>query len=462
MAVQKNFVIKNGLEVNEALIFADRIADQVGIGTTSIDGNCKMEVLGNVKAENLYLRELVGVGSIYNVKGNTLDYYYGRISSGVVTSIVGTSLTYTSGTVNNLFSVSGIVSSVSGTGLTYTNGSITNVDGTNLWYDNGYFDQTSHKFLYNSVGLITDLVGTAQTYQRGTINNLYTVSGIITTLSGTSVTFTNSELTSLVGTYSTYTNSTAENLYARVGVVTDLVGTAVTYTTGKFLGSVDIDVNLDVNSIRLESGTIAASSGIVTYYGDGNYLDLSTNASTGIGIGTTGGLVGYGVTFLNLYGSGVSTAYYNQATGICTVFIGGGSGGSVSIGTVAPPAPRSGDLWYSTEYARMFVFFNEPALGTGGSAKVWVDASPFNVGIISALSRVSFDQGTNIYPAVHFDGDVSTGFFSPTPGQFNIVSSASTILNVNPAGINVVGVASVNNKKLVNELTAIAYSVALG
>ena len=34
MAVNKNFVVKNGLEVNEDLIFASSSLDKVGIGST--------------------------------------------------------------------------------------------------------------------------------------------------------------------------------------------------------------------------------------------------------------------------------------------------------------------------------------------------------------------------------------------------------------------------------------------
>jgi len=155
MAIQKNFVVKNGLEVSEALIYADKVADQVGIGTTSIDGNCKVEVRGNLKVRNLYLAETLGIGSIPNLQGTTLDYGYGRILSGVVTSLSGTAVTYTTGNITDL----------SGTAVTYTTGDITNLSGTAVTY---------------TTGNITDLSGTGDVqYSTGTI----------TTLDGTSATF---------------------------------------------------------------------------------------------------------------------------------------------------------------------------------------------------------------------------------------------------------------------------------
>ena len=39
-----------------------------------------------------------------------------------------------------------------------------------------------------------------------------------------------------------------------------------------------------------------------------------------------------------------------------------------------------------------------------------------------------------------FVGDSQTGFFSPTSGQFTFVSVGSSILNINPSGINVTGI----------------------
>jgi hypothetical protein len=91
-----------------------------------------------------------------------------------------------------------------------------------------------------------------------------------------------------------------------------------------------------LGTVKISSGIITASSGIVTYYGDGQYLDLRNNPSTGIGIRTTGSLVGFGITFLDLKGAGVSTTFYNSSVGIATIFFeGGGSGGSIGIGTTA-------------------------------------------------------------------------------------------------------------------------------
>ena len=41
---------------------------------------------------------------------------------------------------------------------------------------------------------------------------------------------------------------------------------------------------------------------------------------------------------------------------------------------------------------------------------------------------------------MYFVGDSQTGFFSPGAGQFTVVSVGSSILNINPSGINVTGI----------------------
>jgi hypothetical protein len=211
-----------------------------------------------------------------------------------------------------------------------------------------------------------------------------------------------------------------------------------------------VDLNVTgistLGTVRISSGIITATSGIVTYYGDGQYLDLTLNPSTGIGIGTTGGLVGYGITFLDLKGAGVSTTQYNSSTGIATIFFegGGGGGGSISISTTAPVSPGSGDLWYSPDYGRTFIYYDESVVGYGTDA-FWVDAAPFNVGIITALTNVSFSPGSALAPSMFFIGDNQTGFFSPGTGQFTVVSSGSSVLNVNTSGINVTGIVTATN-----------------
>ena len=78
MAVNKNFVVKNGLEVNTKLIRADATNNKVGIGTST--PNYELHVNGGIGATDVYvsgittvLNELnVGLGgTILTVVGST-------------------------------------------------------------------------------------------------------------------------------------------------------------------------------------------------------------------------------------------------------------------------------------------------------------------------------------------------------------------------------------------------------
>jgi hypothetical protein len=92
-------------------------------------------------------------------------------------------------------------------------------------------------------------------------------------------------------------------------------------TTAPDLRSVNINTqNLNVTgistlgSVIISSGIVSATSGIVTYYGDGRHLQ---NVISGVGIATESGTVSFGATVINFIGDFVSRA--TVSSGIATV-----------------------------------------------------------------------------------------------------------------------------------------------
>ena len=348
MAVNKNFVVKNGLEVDTDLIFADASTDKVGIGST-IPASM-LDVRGGIAVTDI---NATGVGTIVTLKSTT----------GIITTVDAVSLQAT-----NL-----VITGVS-TGITL-----------------------------------------------GTLDEL-NVSGVTSTGS-----------LQVVGTGN-----------MPVGIITNAQGTNINYSG---IGTIaNVIFTKDASGV---GATIGAAVGMVTYYGDGVNL---LNTGGGIGIGSTQGIVGYGFTTLNFIGAG--NTFKTDGTTIDISISGGGGSGSVSISSEAPDSPSSGDLWYSTEYGRTFVWFDEETLGIGNTA-VWVDAAPFNAGgkFLSkygdnAYGAIGYTGGTTSQASIYYTSDPNTGIYFPSTDHVGVVAGGTASLVVNPNGISVTGIITGNGSGL--------------
>ena len=387
MGVNKNFIVKNGFEVNENLILADASTKNVGIGSTIPSRT--LDVSGGIGVTYVYSSVIstfaddvevtkdlkvglsgttftaLGVGGSVGV-GTNLPGYLLEVRSPVST---GQTALYVYGDVrisgdinaDDLFfdDIVALDLNVSGIGtiatLNSTEADITNLRSTNL---------------SGTIGTITTLESTS-----GTITNLSGTIGTITTLEATSGTITNLSSTNLSGTIGTITT-----LEATSGAITNLNVSGFSTFTGFATFVSDAYV----------AGVITATA----FYGDGSNLDGLPNA--GVGLQTAGGFIGQGVTTLDFRGPGISTI--TISSGIGTLHITGGSGsGSISISTAAPSSPSSGDLWYSPDYARTFIYYDENTVGYGTDAQ-WVDASPSNGGSGSSGARVSISTDSPTSP----------------------------------------------------------------
>ena len=67
MAVNKNFVVKNGLEVNTKLILADSTNQKVGIASTA--PRYELDVRGGIGGTNLYVSEGANITGVTTVAG---------------------------------------------------------------------------------------------------------------------------------------------------------------------------------------------------------------------------------------------------------------------------------------------------------------------------------------------------------------------------------------------------------
>jgi hypothetical protein len=366
MAVNKNFVVKNGLEVNTDLIFADASTEKVGIGSTI--PATQLDVKGGIAVTDI---NATGVTTVVTLRGTT----------GIVTTIDAISIQATN------LTVSGVSTGIS-------------VNSATNFYVSGVTTTTT-----------LDVIGTGNM-----------AVGIITNAQGTNLNYAG---ISTLGVTTT-TDLTAQKLNVS-GIST--LATNVIFTK-------------DASGI---GATVGAAVGVVTYYGDG--VNLTNVSGQGVGVRTTGAIVGYGFTILNFIGAGNTFAVDGKTVDISIA--GGGGGGSVSIGSEAPDSPSSGSLWYHTEYGRTFVYYDEVTLGIGNTA-VWVDAAPFNQGgqFINkygdnALGAIGYTGGTTSQASIYYTGDPNTGIYFPAADHVGVVAGGTKSLEVNPNGVTLTGIATV-------------------
>jgi len=389
-AINKNFVIKNGIEVANNLIYAEsNTHPKVGIGTT-IPGYT-LDVRGGIGATNISVGQTISANSgiftaisFGNASINNLNV------SGIVTtnslnilgiatavgfsatvgiatvfssrwSTVGASVTFFSGIGTNL-NISGL-----GTITTLTSTDISAVASRSTWGQ----------------------VGLGFTATTGIITNFSAGLGTITTLTSTDISAVASRSTwGQVGLGLTFFSGIGTNLnISGLGTITQLIGGSVRLSGVTTTGNLFVSGISTLGTISINSGIITANSGIITYYGSGQNLTglvtslvsgtgilisqstgqvtvSATSPFAGIGIQSTGTNVSFGITTLDFRGSSVQSVVGNSLTGISTITIQAGA---------ATPAGSNTQIQYNN------------AGVTGASANLTFDGNNLYVaGIITA------------------------------------------------------------------------------
>ena len=138
MAVNRNFVVKNGLQVNTSLLFVDSATNRIGIGSTV--PSTVLDVVGGIAATDL---KLTGISTISGA-------IYG--DGGVAAVQIGTGI-----------SIAGITTLAGGGGITTTGGDFY-VGGDLYVGDDIVFDSISGRELsISGLGTIGELQATTAT-----------------------------------------------------------------------------------------------------------------------------------------------------------------------------------------------------------------------------------------------------------------------------------------------------------
>tara|TARA_B100001059_G_C17809961_1_gene571654 strand:- start:929 stop:1933 length:1005 start_codon:yes stop_codon:yes gene_type:complete len=319
MAVNKNFVVKNGIEVANDLIFASSDQNKVGIGSTQPDA--LLEVGGDFKA--LGNSTIVGFATIQDTlkvgsggTGFIADIQSGRFGfntdapqHNVHILNVGsglTSLYVDGGNVVFTGDLSGYNADFSGD---------VNLSSGNLVVG-GAATITSDLIIGGATSITSNLVVGGAT----SINSNLIVGGAATITSDLTV----SSNLIVTGDIS-YDEATGRNL--------NITGIATIATVDINGGDIEVsnvdttDLNVTgistLGTVQVSNGEVTSTSGVVTYFGDGsNLTGVTASAGGSIGFGAEGTFVGSGVTQININSStGSNVVASSVHAGIVTATI---------------------------------------------------------------------------------------------------------------------------------------------
>ena len=291
MAVNKNFVVKHGLEVNSDLILADSTNKRVGIGSTIPDYT--LDVIGGIGATDIYISGLstfVGFSTFQDSIGVQKDITIAGIST-----VVGVATFRNNVFIDGNLKVAG--------DITYDE-----VNGRNIYISGlstfvGFSTFNSDVFVAgvgtfaSDLNVLGDLNVTGDiSYDQVTGREIY-ISGLST----------------FVGL-----SSFVNGVY--IGGITTTAGAGGITTTG---GDLYVGGDLNVKTALKVGTAITAVAGIVTanyFYGDGSNLTNITATSGGtIGIQSGTTYIGSGITALGISGSNSSLTISAPSSGFSTI-----------------------------------------------------------------------------------------------------------------------------------------------
>lgn len=176
------------------------------------------------------------------------------------------------------------------------------------------------------------------------------------------------------------------------------------YNTYFTAGSVGIGTTLPKAALNVV-GVVSATSFVgdgsqltgISAGGGSQWITNSAGIHTlgNVGVGTTNPTAVVTSANTGVLAAGIVTAYkfYGDGSGITGI----SAVARVTVQSGAPSSPTAGDLWYHTTLGRLFVYFND------GDSSQWVDAAPFNLEQSGGGASVSVGQTAPTGPS---DGDL--------------------------------------------------------
>ena len=378
MAVNKNFVVKNGLEVGTDLILANTTNSRVGIGTSLPTDT--LHVNGGIAGTDFVISGIATIPTLNSTTGTITNLSATTISMGSTAVINSARQLQNIASLDDTTTAT-IEAAIEAGPNTFAN---LNISGISTFvglatFGGGLAVQAGVSTFDGQVDINGGLLANTATIEDLTLGRVVVVGSLGQLEDDADLIWEKNTLTS--------TNLQVLGVTTTTGLLDVNGGVNVS-------GTATVDVLSVTGNSTLTSAVIGGVSthnnggihvtGVVTatsFHGDiSNTTGVSTNFTASVGIQSSGTAVGIGITTLNFIGAGNSISVNSGDTSIIDIEIaggGGGAGAATSVGTAAPEDPELGQLWYNNEVARTFVYYDEVAIGIGASA-YWVDSSPFD------------------------------------------------------------------------------------
>ena len=283
MAVNKNFVVKNGLEVNNNLLVADVSTNFVGIGTSV--SSYQLHVMGGIGGTEAHVTGLTTVG--------------GNLSAESALTVAGNT------------NITGITTLAGGGGITTTGGDLYIGGDLYVLDDISYDEVTGRNLNITGVGTFGSVdvnggdtsISALNVSGVGTFSNKLNVTGIasFTDVVVSAATTFNGPTTFNYGSI-TFANVDATKVTVGVLSATDAVVSGAATVNGDLsvLGDLNVtgDISYDEQTARnLNVTGIATIATLVGY---------SSEFSGAVGFQSGGTLIGAAITTLNITGGGAT------------------------------------------------------------------------------------------------------------------------------------------------------------
>jgi len=459
MAVNKNFVVKNGLEVGTDLILANTTNSRVGIGTSLPTDT--LHVNGGIAGTDFVISGIATIPTLNSTTGTITNLSATTISMG------STAIVNSARQLQNIASLDATTTATIEAAIEAGPNTFANLNITGVSTFVGLATFGSGIEVQAGVSTFAGLVDINGGGQANTFKVEDLTQGRVITVGaggelqdsnnlvfdGYTLTATGANVTGVTTSSGLIDANGGVNISGGSGL--EVTGAATVSTTLGVTGNTTIGGSAVIAGINTLNSDGANILGIVTataFHGDiSNATGVSTNIVASVGIQSGGAVIGAGITGLNFVGAGNSILVNGSNAGIVDISIagGGGAGAATSVGGAAPVDPALGQLWYNNTVARTFVYYDEVKLGIGASA-YWIDASPFdtqgqflektgdNMG-----GALGISSGSLAAPGLFINGSTNTGIAAFKSNEFSFVSSGTEKFNVNATGARIVGTTTV-------------------